>query len=129
MRYLERFNFFKKVDNHLTQNELNTIYDVVDMFADDNNLGKEVLWDEDKLKDITFYTIYTSKEDLENGVNCNKDINFKFFSNNLEFILIEDKYRNTDLIKRLNPLVNRIKRMFPDLKYDITDWQIKITKR
>lgn len=127
LRFDERFSFFKKkVDDHITEQDLERVYDVVDMFAAENNLGQKVIWDKPGLKEIDFYTKYSDRGELEIAHNDNTDINFKFYSNNLEFITIEDRYgfmnledkypSENKLLDKILSLVSRIRKMCPDLK-------------
>jgi hypothetical protein len=121
---------------------LDLICDVVDMFAEDNKLSRSIIHDDLKLKNINYYSRYDSREELEIAHNNNTDINFNLYSNNLEFILIEDKYGYMDLedqypegnrlMDKMVSLVSRIRKICPNLKIEWTKgpmkFNIKITK-
>ncbi len=141
MKHLKNFNervsLFKKRDNHITEQDLERVFDVVDMFAAENNLGQEVIWDKPELKEINYFTKYNDRSELEIAHNNNTDINFKFYSNNLEFITIEDRYgfmnlEEDKLMNKMVSLIGRIEKMCPDLKVRSTKgamkFGIKITK-
>lgn len=141
----ERFSFFKKkkkVDDHITEKDLERVYDIIDMFAAENNLRQNITWDEPTLKDIRFYTPYNSVDEAEMAHDNNTDINFRFYSNNLEFITIEDTFEHMDLedkwpdgnrlMDKMMLLISRIRRICPNLKVRSTKgamkFGIKITK-
>lgn len=129
-------------DNHLLKSELDNIVDLIEMFADDNNMNSEVIWDNDKLREINYYTKYDSRSEYIESIDNNSDINFTLFSNNLEFIEIINKHKNMDLedrypegnrlMDKMYKLVNRIKKMYPNLKYSFPSgpniWHLRIEK-
>lgn len=132
----------KKKDNHLLKSELDDIVDLVEMFADDNNMNSEVIWDRDKLREINYYTKYDTRSDFSASIDNNSDINFTLFSNNLEFIEIINKHKNMNLddkypegnrlMDKMYKLVSRIKKMYPNLKYNFPSglniWHLRIEK-
>ena len=142
MKYLERFFWQKKKDTHISDIEVERIFDIIDMFADDNNMGREVVWDLPKLKEIKYYTRYNSKAELSIAHDNNTDINFSIYCNDREAIFIEDKFGYMDLedkwpegnalMDKMFSLYRRMKRMCPNLKFEMPKgpmkWNIKITK-
>ena len=146
MSLIKKFsNFFKKEDNHIQKVDLERICYIIDDFAEDNNLGMDIKFDYDTLKDINYYTKYNSRAELQEAHNNNTDINFRLYSNNLEFIIIEDTHGYMDLednwdkypdgnklMNKMFALYSRMKKVCPHLKYEmpkgLMKWNIKITK-
>ena len=131
MQYLKEFkifDIFKKKDNHLLLDEVETILEIVRMFAFDNDMVEDRIWD---------LTGDPSKDHILKELNFrSRDTNINFFSNNMEFILLEDKLTKhfpdgVEIDPKLSKLLNRIKSYFPHLKYtnkSIDYFSIKITK-
>lgn len=113
MGYLKSFNIFRKRKReHLTIEDVEVALDVVRGFADDNNMSEDVVFDNDNLKEIRFESINSPYL---------YGISMRFYSNNLEFIFIQDihrmTYKDPEAMELVKKMVKRIKRSLPKLKF------------
>ena len=114
MGYLKNFNLFRKKNNLIDLEDVEIALDVVRGFADDNNLLEKIVFDTGESKEISF-------ESTEGTIQTLYGINIRFYSDGLRFIILQDTYgggyEDTYVEKNVKKMVDRIKKLLPDLKF------------